>query len=254
MILDSFDQFTEVMEEEMRDLPDYVYKELNGGVLADKNVYLHPGRLADDLYILGTYSSSHIMGKQIILYYGSFVRTMRYASDEAVRRQIRETLRHEFRHHLETRAGLFGQGTLIEEDDKRMRKYYMMHAPHSTDSLNSGTHLQQPDSDTQMQKSDTDQPSQHSDPVIHMQQSDEIPVIEKYDSSIKNKEKLPKKETKNAENGNNSSKSAVSKSKNTKKKSDVNNSNPEQNFLQQQDEELKFPDFPSFPSFPDAPE
>ncbi len=108
-------------------LPDYVYDELNGGVLVDVNSYLHPARVADDLYILGTYTSDHILGKQIVLYYGSFAATMGGSSKEAIRQQIRATLRHEFLHHLETRAGLFGKGTLVEEDREQMRRYFMRH-------------------------------------------------------------------------------------------------------------------------------
>ena len=123
----SFDAFEEAVREEIELLPDYVKEELNGGVLVDVNAYLHPGAVSDDLYILGTYSNHCIYGKQIVLYYGSFVRTLSGAPEEVIRKQIRDTLRHEFLHHMETRAGLFGSGTLIEEDAKRMMTYYMRH-------------------------------------------------------------------------------------------------------------------------------
>ena len=125
----TFDEFTQIAEEELALLPDYVHEELNGGVLTDPGEYLHPGRVADDLYILGTYSTDPVMGKQIVLYYGSFMASMGNTDDRAVRKQIRETLRHEFRHHLETRAGLFRGGTLVEEDRDAMIKYYMRHRP-----------------------------------------------------------------------------------------------------------------------------
>ena len=125
----SLDRFEEITEDELNLLPAYVHDELNGGVLIDPSVYLHPGRMADDLYILGTYSDSSVFGKQIVLYYGSFAATMGYASEEQIRLQIRSTLRHEFLHHLETRAGMFGKGTLIEEDRDAMMKYYMRHKP-----------------------------------------------------------------------------------------------------------------------------
>ena len=55
------------------------------------------------------------------------MRTLHGAPEEVIRTQIRNTLRHEFLHHMETRAGLFGSGTLIEEDAKRMMTYYMRH-------------------------------------------------------------------------------------------------------------------------------
>ena len=122
-----YDTFADLVEEEMNLLPDYVYEELNGGVLVDAKTYLHPARVSDDLYILGTYTSDHILGKQIVLYYGSFAATMGGSPEEAIRQQIRATLRHEFLHHLETRAGLFGKGTLVEEDKENMRKYFMRH-------------------------------------------------------------------------------------------------------------------------------
>ena len=122
-----FDEFSTIAQEETALLPDYVFEELTGGVLTDPCVKLHPGRVADDLYILGTYSSGGYMGKQIVLYFGSFQACMDMNNEEAVRMQIRETLRHEFRHHLETRAGLFWEGTLIEEDAVSMQKYYMRH-------------------------------------------------------------------------------------------------------------------------------
>lgn len=122
----TYDEFGEVLEEEVGLLPDYVMDELSGGVILEEREYPHPDRLADDLYILGTYSRGR-MGTQVALYYGSFVRTLQHASDEAVRAQIRETLRHEFLHHMEARAGLYGRGTLIEEDKKHMVKYYMRH-------------------------------------------------------------------------------------------------------------------------------
>ena len=124
----SFDEFAAIAEEETAALPSYVYDELNGGVVVDQNAFPHPARLEDDLYILGTYSNSPVMGKQIVLYYGSFTASLGNAGEAVYRAQIRETIRHEFRHHLETRAGLFGAGTLVEEDKEKMLTYYMRHA------------------------------------------------------------------------------------------------------------------------------
>ena len=123
----TYDRFAEIAQEEVELLPDYVHEELNGGVLIDPKVYPHPRRLAEDLYILGIYSTDPILGKQIVLYYGSFLTTLGNADEDRYRARIRDTVRHEFLHHLETRAGLFGKGTLIEEDENRMRRYYLAH-------------------------------------------------------------------------------------------------------------------------------
>lgn len=124
----SIERFNEIVEEELKLLPEYVFEELNGGVIVDEKANLHPERVADDLYIMGTYSTSPVMGKQIVLYYGSFANTMPYADEETLRLKIRDTIRHEFRHHMETRAGFFGKGTLIDEDKRDMDRYFLMHA------------------------------------------------------------------------------------------------------------------------------
>lgn len=123
-----FEDFAEIVMEEVDLLPEYVHDGLNGGVLVDSSVYLHPGRVADDLYILGTYSVDPILGKQIVIYYGSFISTLRDAPESVYRNKIRETVRHEFLHHLETKAGLMTRGSLIEEDNRRMMEYYKSHA------------------------------------------------------------------------------------------------------------------------------
>ena len=124
----SFEDFTRILNEEVKALPEYVHEKLNGGVLADSSVYLHPGRVADDLYIFGTYSADPVFGKQIVLYYGSFAAVLGNSSESAYREKIRETVRHEFLHHLETRAGLYSKGTLAEEDAIKMQEYYNAHA------------------------------------------------------------------------------------------------------------------------------
>ena len=134
----TYDEFEAITREEIALLPPYVQKDLTGGVLIDPSAYLHPARMADDLYILGTYSYGGIYGKQIILYYGSFRAVMGNAGARAVRRQIRDTVRHEFLHHMETRAGIFGRGSLVEEDRRRMMKYYMMHRREAGDGAPAG--------------------------------------------------------------------------------------------------------------------
>lgn len=123
----SLDEFEQIAKEELDLLPEYVLQDLDGGVLIDPAAYLHPKRLADDLYILGTYSFGSVFGKQIVLYYGSFMAVLGQADEERIRMQVRETLRHEFLHHLEFNAGLGWKGTLVEEDHERMLKYYLRH-------------------------------------------------------------------------------------------------------------------------------
>ena len=123
----NFERFTEIAEEELLLLPDYVFKDLNGGIIADEKEYLHPAAQSNDLYIMGIYSRDRIMGKRIILYYGSFVRILHDADESVYRKRIRSTIRHEILHHLESQAGLYGKDTLVEEDRQRMIRYFTAH-------------------------------------------------------------------------------------------------------------------------------
>lgn len=117
-----YERFREIVSEEMDLLPQYVFDELSGGVLVEERRKLSPDSVADDLFILGLYRWGGL-GKQVTLFYGSFVEVLGDADEAAYRAQIRETLRHEFRHHMETRAGEFGKGSLLEEDMRRRERY-----------------------------------------------------------------------------------------------------------------------------------
>ena len=120
----SYQRFREIVSEEMDLLPQYVFDELSGGVLVEKKAKLSPDSVANDLFILGLYKWGGL-GKQVTLFYGSFVAIYGDAGEKTYRAQIRETLRHEFRHHMETRAGEFGKGSLLEEDARRRERYLM---------------------------------------------------------------------------------------------------------------------------------
>lgn len=122
----TYERFREMVSEEMDLLPPYVFDELSGGVLVEERKRLSPDSVADDLFILGYYTWSGL-GKQITLYYGSFMAVLGRGDEETYRAQIRETLRHEFRHHMETRAGEFGKGSLLEEDMNRRARYLQAH-------------------------------------------------------------------------------------------------------------------------------
>ena len=58
----TYDEFEQIVGEEVRLLPRYVHEDLTGGVLIDPAVYLNPNRVKDDLYILGNYSWGGIYG------------------------------------------------------------------------------------------------------------------------------------------------------------------------------------------------
>jgi len=120
----TLERFMEITADMMDELPEVFFKELNNGVIVQDYAKPHPKRQADDLYILGEYSRSYSYGRGITLYYGSFIRMMPWADEEAMTQKIREVLRHEFRHHLE---GLSGVRDLEVEDDIFLRKYLDNH-------------------------------------------------------------------------------------------------------------------------------
>ena len=122
----SYEAFREIVSEEMDLLPQYVFDELSGGVLVEKRARLSPDSVDNDLFCLGLYRWDGL-GKQVTLYYGSFVEVLGSAGEAVYRARIRETLRHEFRHHMETRAGEFGKGSLLEEDARQREQYIQAH-------------------------------------------------------------------------------------------------------------------------------
>lgn len=82
-----------------------MFRELNGGILLQEIKKIHPESKGDELYILGEYHNSRAMGRYIIIYYGSFMRVHGHIWEDKLKDKMRKTLRHEFRHHLESLAG-----------------------------------------------------------------------------------------------------------------------------------------------------
>ena len=100
------------------ELPAEFYRELNGGILLDPSQKRHP--VSPGLYIMGEYHTHPVLGRQIIIYYGSFASTYRNALQGTWERELRKTLRHEFTHHIESLAGERG---LERRDMDRLERY-----------------------------------------------------------------------------------------------------------------------------------
>lgn len=86
-------------------LPPEFFEKLSGGIILLEEAKVHPKQESQPLYILGEYHHGNI-GRQIRIYYGSFERVHRYATDEALEKALEHTLMHEFRHHFESLSGL----------------------------------------------------------------------------------------------------------------------------------------------------
>ena len=109
----TIDEFEEAMDQIAEELPEEFYRELNGGILILPEKRKSPYAKADDLWVLGMYVHSSSMGRLIEIYYGSFCEVMKGRSREAWIEQMRETLYHEFTHHMESLAG----EKMLEEKD-----------------------------------------------------------------------------------------------------------------------------------------
>ena len=117
----TIDEAQDILERVAESLPPKFYEELNGGIILLPDVKRGGESWSKDIYTLGEYIVCRSMGRYIAIYYGSFEHVFgRGASEEAIAKELRETLLHEFTHHLEDLAGERG---LAKEDERRMRIY-----------------------------------------------------------------------------------------------------------------------------------
>lgn len=108
------------------ELPEELFRELNLGVVVVDTVKLHPKAVNNDLYILGQYRIISGMGRGIELYYGSFMRLFGHYTQEQTKDRLRELIRHELRHHVESLAG---ETWLTDEDKTEIEDYIDRNEP-----------------------------------------------------------------------------------------------------------------------------
>ncbi len=116
----SIDEMEEMLAQIAEKLPEEFFEYLNGGILLLPQSKQHPESVRGDLFILGEYFRDAQMGKYIAIYYGSFERVYGHLPMEALREQLDKTVKHEFRHHLETLGGEYG---LEVEDELYIAQY-----------------------------------------------------------------------------------------------------------------------------------
>jgi len=116
----SIDAFEKILSEITDELPEDFFVNLNGGIRLIPDAKIHPAAVNNDLYILGEYHYDSVMGRYISIYYGSFMRTFGYLPLDVLRARIEHTVKHEFRHHLESQGG---QRDLEIIDDTQIQEY-----------------------------------------------------------------------------------------------------------------------------------
>jgi len=129
----SIDEFEKILSEIADELPPELFVNLNGGIRLIPEVRMHPAAVSNDLYILGEYHYDSIMGRDISIYYGSFAKTYSYLSSDDLREKIAHTVKHEFRHHLESQGG---QRDLEIIDSHQIQAYKNQSATRVTRSSN----------------------------------------------------------------------------------------------------------------------
>jgi len=120
VILFTIEEINEMLDEVAAELPEGVFKDLNGGVsLLDESKRSNKDP-DGNLYTLGEYRRDQ-MGRYIVIYYGSLIAIYGHSSQKKMRKHLRDVLTHELTHHLESLAG---DRSLEIEDEQDMLDYF----------------------------------------------------------------------------------------------------------------------------------
>lgn len=98
------------------EFPTEFFTELNGGIILLPETKRHDKSIGD-LFILGNYHRGGSLGRYITIYYGSFMRVYGHLTRDRIKDKLRSTVRHEFRHHIESLAG--------DDDLERIDRQYI---------------------------------------------------------------------------------------------------------------------------------
>ncbi len=116
----TYSEASQMLSEIIDTYPPELMEGLSGGVILAQERKLHPkSKPTRPLYIMGQYCRDSI-GTRIYIYYGSFCAVHGRKSSEEFREHLRDTFRHEMRHHMERRSGITD---LNKYDDERMELY-----------------------------------------------------------------------------------------------------------------------------------
>ena len=108
-----------MLDEVAAELPEEVFRDLNGGVSLLPETRLSESDPDGRLYTLGEYRRDQ-MGRYIVLYYGSICAVHGGDSRAKMRKNLKRVLTHELTHHLESLAG---ERDLEIEDEIELEDY-----------------------------------------------------------------------------------------------------------------------------------
>ena len=116
----SIEEVQIILDEIAEELPPEIYKDLNGGIILLPQVKFHKKSVDNDLYVMGEYRNERILGRYIIVYYGSVERIYGNLPRNKLKNKLRSVVKHEFLHHLESLAG---EKHLEIEDERKLSEY-----------------------------------------------------------------------------------------------------------------------------------
>ena len=115
----SIEEVNDILDEAAAELPEGIFRDLNGGVSLLRETKLSSADPDGGLYTLGEYHHDQ-MGRYIVLYYGSIRAVHGRDSREVLRSNLKKLLTHELTHHLESLAGA---RDLEIEDEVNLNEY-----------------------------------------------------------------------------------------------------------------------------------
>jgi len=114
------EEINDMLDEIAAELPEGVFRELNGGVSLLNETKRSSKDPGGGLYTLGEYRRDQ-MGRYIVIYYGSLIAVYGNSSNKKMRKYLRDVLTHELTHHIESLAG---DRSLEIEDEKDLFDYF----------------------------------------------------------------------------------------------------------------------------------
>ena len=101
----SYEQMGDWLEEIVQEFPESFFEDLGGGIQLEERALQDPDFPPGEMYVMGEYVHD-LLGRYILLYYGSFAALLPDKDEEGWKDEIFATVAHEFTHHLEETAGL----------------------------------------------------------------------------------------------------------------------------------------------------
>ena len=101
----TYEQMGDWLEEIAQEFPEAFFEDLDGGIQLEQDALPDPDFPPGEMYVMGEYVHD-MLGRYILLYYGSFATLLAGEEEEVWKEEIFLTVAHEFTHHLEETAGL----------------------------------------------------------------------------------------------------------------------------------------------------